>query len=154
MKIEPGLTNKEKAQLIIDNGFSSLSLSTLERKTAKELDLIIELERDLEKEDYDKENIETSKSLVEMGLNILESIKKERENKGINETLKKFIIKNAENIHLNYKVSKVLSLVLFIIIGLFLLVDSIFGFSKVRDFFIKTFKKKQDENKPNKPYSS
>lgn len=149
VKKEKELTNKEKAQYIREMGFSSRSQSTLERLSKEELDLIIKLERDIDKDDINKDDREATKSLISQILDFLNSYKKERCNKEINPALRGFIVKNSENINIvNTKTSGIIGIILISLAGVYVFLDSILGIEKVKEILMKR-KQPKNENPQN-----
>lgn len=127
------MTNKEKATFIIEQGYSSKSQTTLERLSKEELDLIIKNQRDLEKDELNKENREATSSLIENILDFLDSYKKERQGKGISAPIKSFIKKNSESLDFaNAKVSGSVAIALVGICFIGILVDSIIGWDTIK----------------------
>lgn len=140
------MTNKEKAQFILNNGFSNKSLSTLERMSKEELDQIIQNERDLEKDELKKDDKEATKTLITQLLDFLDTYKKERTKQGISAPLKSFIIKNSENLSFaNARVSGAVGLGLAGICMLIVCIDSLIGFDKLKEKIAQ--KKAKDEVK-------
>ena len=144
------MTNKEKAQFILNNGFSSKSLSTLERMSKEELDSIIQNERDLEKDELKKEDKEATKTLITQLLDFLDTYKKERTKQGISAPLKSFIVKNSENLSFaNAKISGAVGLGLAGVCMLIVCIDSLIGFDKLKERITQKKVKNEAENEQN-----
>lgn len=151
VKKDRELTNKEKAQYILENGFSSKSQSTLERMSKEELDLIIKLQRDLDKDEVNKEDREATAGLINNIMDFLNSWKKERSGKEINPALRGFISKNTQDLSLvNTKISGVIGIVLIGLAGVYVFLDSIVGIDKVKEFILSKKKSTQTKEQGNK----
>ena len=142
-------TNKEKAEYIIKMGFSDKSQSTLERKTAEELDWIIENEREPLEEEFSVDNAKALKELIGQLLEFADTYKLEQQEKGINKALKAFILLNCQKINfVNAKISGLAGLIAVFCALLFVLVDAFLGFAKVKNLF----KKKSNAETQSKQY--
>ncbi len=146
-------TNKEMAEYILKMGFSEKKLSTLERLSKEELELIIQNERDIESQELQEQDdkVTAVKSLLEF----LDTCKKEREGKGISEGLKGYINKNAKSIKIpSFKGIGLVSSFLLLVVIIYVAIDSVFGMSKVKELVKKIAKKNSNETKQNNPYNS
>lgn len=150
------MTNKEKAQYILENGFSSKSLSTLERMSKQELDLIIQNERDLEKDEFNKSDQEATKTLIQQFLDFLDAYKKERTGKGVSQPLKTFVVKNTETMNFaNAKVSGAIGIALAGLCMLGIAIDSLFGWDKLKEKLKEKAKAKNEaKNQQDNPNHS
>lgn len=146
-------TNKEMAEYILKMGFSEKKLSTLERLSKEELELIIQNERDVESQELQEQDdkITAVKSLLEF----LDTCKKEREGKGISEGLKGYINKNAKSIKIpSFKGIGLVSSFLLLVVIIYVAIDSVFGMQKVKELIKKIAKKNSNETKRDNPYNS
>lgn len=149
-KKERELTNKEKAQYILDNGFSNKSLSTLERMSKEELDLIIKLQRDIDKEDINKEDREATRTLISQILDFLNSYKKERIGQEVNPAIRGFINKNTQDLSIvDTKTSGIIGIILIALAGVYVFLDAIIGFDKIKEMFMNRARKPKVLNAPN-----
>lgn len=147
-------TNKEKAEYIVKMGFSEKKLSTLERRPAEELDLIIQNQRDVESDELQEQDdkVTAIKSLIEF----LDTCKKEREGKGISDGLKGYINKNAKSIKIpSFKGLGLVSSFLLLAVIIYVAIDAILGVTKVKELIKKIVKKNaNNETKQNNSYNS
>lgn len=132
-------SNVAKAQRIVDLGYSTRKLSTLERLPTQELDFILREKRDPEKNEISKKTIEASKEVVEAFLEINEAVKQGLYGEPLNPTLKRVI--QSQNTALSEIVpmgagGKV-GLVLLITASIALMVDSLYGLNRIKKLFVK-----------------
>lgn len=133
IKKEKELTNKEKAQFILENGYSSRSQTTLERLSKDELDFIIKNQREPQAKEINTENKEATASLIQNVLDFLDTYKKDKQGKGISAPVKNFIIKNSESLDFaNAKVSGAVAVGLVAICFIGILVDSLVGWDTIK----------------------
>lgn len=146
-------TNKERAEYIVKMGFSEKKLSTLERLSKEELDLIIKNERDLDDTELQQEDDKTN--AIKSLLDFLDTCKKEREGKGISEGLKGYINKNAKSIKIpNIKGIGLVSSFLLLAVIIYVAIDSILGINKLKELIKKIAKRNKNEAKQNYPHNS
>ena len=147
------MTNKEKAEFIIQNKYSKRAKTTLERLTADELDWIIENKRDPEADEFNQTDNEAIKELANSLINFLDDFKKARtkDEKGINPALKTFILKNTDKISkfTNAKITGILGVILLIMAIVVLIVDSLVGFDLVKRLLGIKNEPKNESNKHN-----
>lgn len=141
------LTNNDLARIIVARGYSTRAESTLSRLSKDELLLIIAEKADERKGDLHKSNIESAQELIKIYIDFMDEIKKARDDKENNKTLKNFTQKQSVSIapFLN-NVSLSNYGIIALIFGLLLIgLDSIVGFKNLKELITK--KVKSSENK-------
>ena len=140
-------TNKEKAAFIVEQGYSNRAQSTLERLTAEELDLIIKLERDPDKQELDLEGKEATANLIKSILDFLNNYKKERTGSEINPSLRNYIQNNTKEMSIvNAKIGGLIGVGLICLVSLYVVIDSLLGSEKIKEWLFKKAKKSEYPN--------
>lgn len=138
------LTNIDLARIIIERGYSTRAESTLSRLSKDELLLIIANKNDDVRGDAYKTNIESAHEIVKIIIDLMDEIKRAREQKQNNQTLKNFTQKQSISLatHLNSVNANNYGLIALIIGLLIICIDSIVGFANLKKVFIKNGKDK------------
>lgn len=144
-------SNVEKAQKIIDLGYSKRSQSTLERLSKEELEFILKNKRDPEKDELSKDSLDASKEIVSGYIQVCEAVKSARCDEPLNKTFIK--ICQAQDKALCELVGASAkgktALILLSIAMIALLIDACIGFDVIKERFAKKKINNETTNKPN-----
>lgn len=127
-------SNIAKAQKIYDLGYSSRSLSTLERLSAQELDFILREKRDPQKDEISRKTIESSKEIVRGFVSTCEAVKKARVNEPLNSGIKVMVESNQNALaeYVSVGAGGKVGLILLILSSIAMIIDSAIGFEKFK----------------------
>lgn len=137
-------TNKEKIDFILQQGLSSKTRSTLERKSGEWLDFLINNGREPTEDELSANDRQATSTFINQLLDLLDIFKKARVNEPLDPTMTTFARKNSEEFTFMTEKNNVFFKrgVFAFVLG-FLCIDSIIGWDTLKEKIVKWLEKRR-----------